>query len=239
MTVVRTGCASWSIPRAAAADFPAEGSHLQRYAAVFNAVEINSSFYRPHQPRTYARWAADVPDDFRFSVKAPRRVTHERRLDDCAEPMAQFAGGTAALGAKLGCVLVQLPPSLDFDAATARAFFKLARRHFDCMIACEARHASWFSDAATRLLEKAGVTRVIADPAKGQPGEHVPTTPGAYVRLHGSPRVYYSSYEDEALDRYAALLARADGESWCVFDNTASGASVPNAVALLRRLGPG
>jgi uncharacterized protein YecE (DUF72 family) len=239
MALARIGCAGWSIPKAAGAAFPGEGSHLQRYAAVLNAAEINSSFYRPHQPQTYERWAASVPEDFRFAVKAPKRMTHELRLQDCAEAMRQFAAETAGLGAKLGCVLVQLPPGLQLDAAAAAGFFALAREHFGGMIACEARHPSWFGDEATALLQAAQVTRVIADPPKGQPGPHVATTGATYARLHGSPRVYYSSYEDSFLDQAAASLAGRVGDghdAWCIFDNTASGAAAANAVALLQRL---
>lgn len=239
MAVVRIGCAGWSIPRAVGGDFPAGDSHLQRYAAVFNAAEINSSFYRPHQPQTYERWAASVPRDFRFAVKAPKRMTHEQRLEDCAEPMQRFAAEVAGLDAKLGCVLVQLPPSLQFDAVAADGFFALARQHFGCMLACEARHPSWFGDAATALLSDAAVTRVIADPPKGQPGPHIATTATTYARLHGSPRVYFSSYEDEFLDQAAVSLAGRAGDghdAWCIFDNTASGAATANAIALLRRL---
>ncbi|KQV84650.1 hypothetical protein ASD15_05580 [Massilia sp. Root351] len=239
MAVVRIGCAGWSIPRAASGDFPAEGSHLQRYAAVFNAAEINSSFYRPHQPQVYARWAASVPDDFRFAVKAPKQMTHELRLADCTEAMQRFAGEAAGLGAKLGCVLVQLPPSLQFDPALAATFFTLARQHFGCMLACEARHSSWFGGAATALLSDVAVTRVTADPPAGQPGPHVATTATTYARLHGSPRVYFSSYDGEFLDQAAVSLAGRAGnghDAWCIFDNTASGAATANAVALLQRL---
>ena len=77
---IQVGCAGWSVPRATWPEFPDAGTHLQRYAARFNAVEINSSFYRPHQTATYARWAASVPDPFRFSVKLPKTITHQQRL---------------------------------------------------------------------------------------------------------------------------------------------------------------
>ena len=107
------------------------------------------------------------------------------------------------------------------------------------MVACEARHSSWFADAATVALTAAGVTRVIADPAKGQSGDHVPTTDAIYTRLHGSPRIYYSAYSPE----YLAQLARdiqvhqaAGRQVWCVFDNTASGAATANARDVQRAL---
>ncbi len=233
------GCAGWTIPREAAPSFAAEGSHLERYAGTFSAVEINSCFHRPHQRKTYARWADSVPDGFRFSVKVPRSITHEARLVGVDELVLRFADEAGALGDKLGCVLAQLPPKLEFDAAIAAAFFTLLKASFGCMLACEARHPSWFGDEATALLSGAGVTRVIADPAKGQPGPHVATTADLYVRLHGSPRVYYSSYDTGYITHLAhdvALQAQAGRNAWIIFDNTASGAAVPNALDMLGAL---
>jgi uncharacterized protein YecE (DUF72 family) len=235
MTLTRLGCAGWSISREAAPSFTGSGSHLERYAAVFNAVEINSSFYRPHQPQTYARWADSVPADFRFAVKLPRSITHERRLKDIDAPLAQFATEAGTLGDKLGCVLVQLPPSLALDAATADDFLHRLRGHFNGMLACEARHASWFSDDASALLQRHRITRVIADPPAGKPGPYVPTTDDGYVRLHGSPRIYYSSYDEAYLSSVAKWLAERD--AWCIFDNTASGAAIGNALQLRSALG--
>ena len=238
--ICRIGCAGWTIPREVAAAFPDGGSHLERYAKVFGGVEINSSFYRPHRQQTYARWADSVPDDFRFSVKLPRAISHDAGLRDIDALLAQFASEVSALGGKLGCVLVQLPPKLAFDESVAADFFGLAADAFGCMIACEARHPSWFAPEATALLTANAVTRVIADPAKGQPGEHLPTSADIYVRLHGSPRIYYSSYSNDYLldlGRNMAGHAQAGRDVWCIFDNTASGASVPNALALRDALG--
>jgi uncharacterized protein YecE (DUF72 family) len=230
------GCAGWTIPKEAADRFQGPGSHLERYAAVFNVTEINSSFHRPHRAQTYERWAASVPAGFRFSVKLPRTITHDARLAGIDEPLERFAQEAGALGNKLGCLLVQLPPKLAFDARVAEDFFERLQGRFGCMVACEARHPSWFADGATDLLRERGVTRVIADPAVGQAGPHVPTTATIYVRLHGSPRVYYSSYPPEYLQALAADMAvhNAAGRTvWCIFDNTASGAAVPNALTLL------
>ncbi|MGZ8413013.1 MAG: DUF72 domain-containing protein, partial [Gemmatirosa sp.] len=102
----RIGTAGWSLPKAEQHAFPGEGTHLERYAARFPAVEINSSFYRPHRPATYARWAASVPADFRFAVKVPRTITHERRLRDVDDLLDAFLGEARGLGASLGCLLV-------------------------------------------------------------------------------------------------------------------------------------
>jgi uncharacterized protein YecE (DUF72 family) len=234
MTPTLIGCAGWNLSRAAAADFPPDGSQLQRYAAVLNAVEINSSFYRPHQPQTYARWADSTPDGFRFAVKLPRTITHQQRLAQPDALLDRFAAEAGALGGKLGCVLVQLPPSLQLDAGLASGLFAALAARFGCMLACEARHPTWFSDDATALLKAHGVTRVIADPPAGQPGPHVPTTGAVYVRLHGSPRIYASLYSDQQLQDVAATLAgRMPGSTgWCIFDNTMSGLQTQQALRL-------
>ena len=236
------GCAGWSIPTECSAAFPAAGSHLERYAAVFGAVEINSSFYRPHRASTYARWADSVPDDFVFSVKLPRAITHEARLVGIDAVQTRFLGEVSALGAKLGCVLVQLPPSLAFDARVAGEFFAGMRARFSCVLACEARHRSWFSEAATDLLISEGITRVYADPPKGQEGAFLATTGTLYARLHGSPRIYYSSYDSAYLKQVAAGMQQHTGAGrtvWTIFDNTASGAAVANALQVVAIAPPG
>jgi uncharacterized protein YecE (DUF72 family) len=230
------GCAGWGLSKESAAAFPAEGSHLERYAAVFPAVEINSSFYRPHQPQTYARWAASTPPAFRFSVKLPKSITHEAKLQDADELLDRFAREAGELGEKLGCVLVQLPPSGVFQADIVDDFLPRLRERFGCQLACEARHPTWFGTDATALLRAHGVTRVIADPAAGQPGPHVPTTDVTYLRLHGTPRIYYSSYPPEFLrdvERQIAEKIQNGADFWCIFDNTAEGHAVPNALAVL------
>jgi uncharacterized protein YecE (DUF72 family) len=233
------GCAGWSLHKDVAIDFPEEGSHLERYAAVFPAVEINSSFYRPHQPQTYARWAASVPPDFRFSVKLPKAITHEARMRDADALLDRFAHEAGHLGAKLGCVLIQLPPKGVFDEEVARDFLPRLRQRLGCMLALEGRHPTWFSDAATGVLREHGVTRVIADPPAGQPGPHVPTTAAGYLRLHGTPKVYYSNYPPACLEQVARrieALTLGGADCWCIFDNTAAFAAVPNALDVLRAL---
>lgn len=235
------GCAGWSIPGADRAAFTAQGSHLEKYASVFGAVEINSSFYRPHQRKTYEKWAACVPGDFRFSVKLPRTITHDAKLIAFEPMLEQFAGEVEGLGDKLGCVLVQLPPKLECDGERAQAFFARLAERFRCTLALEARNASWFTGEASEMLARLDITRVIADPPKGQDGPHVPTTSTIYARLHGSPRVYYSSYEPGYLAQLAhdmRVHAAAGRTVWTIFDNTASGASMPNALAVVRAAPP-
>lgn len=234
---ILVGCAGWSLSGAVQPQFPGDGSHLERYAAVLPAVEINSSFYRPHRPATYARWRDSVPPSFRFSVKLPKAITHERRLRDCGEEIDVFLDAASNLGDRFGCLLVQMPPSLPFDADTAGDLFSRLRDKLDASIACEPRHQSWFGPEAAELMARFEVSRVLADPQVAVDPAPVVFERTVYVRLHGSPVIYHSDYPAALLAKNAAwLLAqhRLGREVWCIFDNTASGAAVPNALATLR-----
>lgn len=237
MAQIRIGCAGWSISKQHAALFPSAGSQLERYAQRFNAVEINSSFYRPHLPATYARWAATTPGDFLFAVKMPKAITHTRRLAGATEPLERFLAEVGQLGAKLGPLLVQLPPSLAFATGVAGTFFTLLRERFAGAVTCEPRHPSWFSAEAEALLLAFRVARVAADPAI------VPAAamPGgwrglAYYRLHGSPEMYASAYSKTYLDALAQQLSLLAAPAWCIFDNTALGAATTDALELRARL---
>ena len=237
------GTAAWSIPRDVAAAFPGEGQQLERYARQLHCVEINSSFYRPHRVGTYARWAGMTPPGFRFAVKLPRAITHDARLRAAREPLRAFLAETAGLGAKLRVLLVQLPPSLAYEARVARTFFTLLRESWDGAVACEPRHASWFEPQADRALASMRISRVAADPARSEaaarPGGWLgPAGDGAgallYWRWHGSPRMYWSNYDASWLARQAAQLEAwpIGAERWTIFDNTAAGAATANALAL-------
>lgn len=227
------GTAGWAIPRVVAEQFPEQGAGLERYAARFNAVEINSTFYRSPRQSTYARWVAATPPDFRFSVKLPKAITHGARLVDAGLMLEAFRRKALQLGDKLGPVLVQLPPSLAFDAAVAEPFFAELREVWPEAAVCEPRHPSWFETGADALMCAYRVGRVAADPMRhptaGMPGGWKGVR---YWRLHGSPRIYYSSYDDAALRALAADLKAAPGETWCMFDNTASGAATANALSI-------
>lgn len=240
MSEIRIGCVSWTVPKVHADRFPDTGSHLERYAARFDAVEINTSFYRHHMATTYARWAAAVPESFRFAVKMSREITHVRRLIDVDEPLDRFLDAVAALGDRLGPLLVQMPPSLRHDAETASTFFTLLRRRFAGAVACEPRHPSWFTPEAETLLAAHSVTRVAADPPPAPEAGTPGGWPGVrYYRLHGSPKIYHSAYPPETLDHLAASLAReaATGSPiWCIFDNTVLGAATTDALSMVERM---
>jgi uncharacterized protein YecE (DUF72 family) len=221
--------AAWSIPKEVADRFAKEGSSLTRYASVFEGVEINSTFYRRHKTSTFARWAESVPDSFRFSVKIPKEITHTRAMKDVAEPFETFLDDIAPLGEKRGPLLCQLPPSLAFDVDALETAFKTIRNADNGPIMIEVRHKSWVSAEVLDLLKGYAIDRVLADPAPVWPAEDFDTPP-KYVRLHGKPKIYYSSYTDDEIKSFSKLLAP---DSWCVFDNTASGAAIENALTML------
>lgn len=232
---VRVGTAGWSIPAQHRDAFDDGASVLARYATRLDAVEINSSFYRPHQRKTYERWAASVPENFLFSVKLPRVVTHEHALRGAAAPLHRFVDECTGLGGKLGVVLVQLPPGLAFDGRVAAPFFAMLRRRLPAgvHIVCEPRHASWLHASASRILTAHGVNRVGADPSPIA-ADASPSDFGTcrYWRLHGSPKIYYSPYAREAFAVFAAQArcASALAPAWVVFDNTALGHAVADAL---------
>jgi uncharacterized protein YecE (DUF72 family) len=241
MTRLRLGTAGWSIPRDAAEAFPAQGSLLERYAARLDAVEINTTFYRPHMPRTFERWAASTPPDFRFAVKLARSVTHEARLSPAQGVLEAAVGQALLLGAKLGPLLIQLPPSLTFHAAIADRFFARLRTLLDGPVVCEPRHLSWFGPEPEALLAAHRVARAAADPAVCAEAARPGGWPGlAYWRLHGSPRIYFSAYGPAFLKALAqAVDDQSADEVWCIFDNTASGAAMTDTLRLQTLLASG
>lgn len=178
-----------------------------------------------------------MPAGFRFSAKLPRAITHDARLRGTGDALSAFLDSVAGLGPKLGGLLVQLPPSLVFDARTASTFLAMLRRRTTVPVACEPRHPSWFAPGVEALWTRYSVTRVAADPAR------VPTAADAggaavhwrYWRWHGSPRIYYSGYSAEALARLAGHLRHAGrrvAPAWCILDNTAGGHAVADAARL-------
>jgi uncharacterized protein YecE (DUF72 family) len=236
--MIHIGTAGWSNPPQERANRAAGLSHLQYYAGRFNAVEINSSFYRPHKQSTYARWSESTPARFRFSVKAPRSVTHDCALRHCRKELTQFLLEISGLGRKLRVILVQTPASLAFDARSVNRFFTSLCAAAPCRVVCEPRHPSWFSARAEATLTRYGVARVAADPAKvvaaAEPGG---ASDLVYFRLHGSPRMYYSAYSCAYLrDLRLKIRTQSGTEAWCIFDNTALHASWDNALQL--RNGP-
>lgn len=182
-----------------------------------------------------------MPGSFRFSCKLAKAITHERRLIDCSDLLAQAVAEMRGLGHGLAVILVQLPPSLAFEEKNAAAFFRALRALWDGDIACEPRHSSWLEADADSLMAGEGVARVAADPAK-DPRFAVPggSADLAYWRWHGSPVIYRSSYDDGRLEALTRTLAASPAKRvWCIFDNTASGAGTGDALKLKHLLDSG
>jgi uncharacterized protein YecE (DUF72 family) len=237
------GTAGWTLPEPHAHHFPTPGeaklTHLQRYAQRLNGVEINSSFHRPHQRKTWDRWAAATPDDFRFAVKIPKTITHTAKLINTGALLQAFLEQATGLGEKLGPLLIQLPPSLAYLEGLAHEFLTTLRELYTGLIALEPRHATWFTQPADRLLRSFAIARVAADPPKGSP---LAAAPGGwqalhYYRLHGSPRTYYSNYTQQQLNTLAQTLRQSTTPTWVIFDNTALGHATANALELQRLVG--
>lgn len=177
-----------------------------------------------------------TPSDFRFAVKMPRTITHDAKLKRTRPLVQRFLDEAAGLGEKLGPILVQLPPSLDFNARTAHAFFTLLRQTWAGEVVCEPRHETWFTDKSNALLDGYRVARVAADPPRIEAAQRPGGWRGVtYYRLHGSPRTYWSRYPAARIGRWAADLRAAEpsSETWCIFDNTASGAAIENALEMV------
>jgi uncharacterized protein YecE (DUF72 family) len=237
-SAIRIATAGWAMPPSATPRdrLSRADTALARYARVLPATELNSSFHRHHRPSTYARWAESTPAAFRFALKLPKAITHDARLElGAALPVLdRFLGEAGELGARRGPLLVQLPPSLAFEPARVEAFLVALRERWSNGVACEPRHASWFEADADALLVAHQVARVAADPARVPAASEPGGWDGlAYVRWHGSPRTYYSSYAEQQLvglaARLRALAAGPAEDVWCVFDNTAAGAALGNA----------
>ncbi len=236
--MVYSGCATWQLPKSIQPKFPGEGTHLVRYGRQLPAVEINSSFYKHHRRQLYEKWASEVPADFRFAVKVPRELTHNRKLES-TEGLDVFLEEISGLGDKLGVLLLQLPPSLKFEPQTVASFLNSLRKNFSGGIVCEPRHRSWFAKEPEELLEAFQVSRVAADPPPVRGADR----PGGwkwrvYYRLHGRPRRFYSAYEDDFLEELAGQLREHDkyAETWCIFNNTASEAGLENGLQMRKML---
>jgi uncharacterized protein YecE (DUF72 family) len=169
----------------------------------------------------------------------PRTITHDLKLQNARASFVAFLEQTEGLAEKRGPLLVQLPPSLAFDASIVTAFLDVIRTVYNGPMVCEPRHTTWFSSDVASLLQRYAISRVAADP----PPVTEATLPAgwshiAYFRLHGSPRKYWSRYDEKEIATLAMTIRRLAkaAEVWCVFDNTASGAALENAWELRERL---
>jgi len=245
----------------------AQKKELAYASSHVTSIEINGSFYSLQKPASWRAWRDGTPEEFVFSVKGPRFITHIKRLRDVHEPLANFfAQGILALGAKLGCVLWQLPPNLEFDPIAVEAFLRqlpttttdaaalaqhrearmTGREHLETDAhrplrhAMEVRNTTFDDPRFFALLDQYGVASVLADTAGKWPRIDRETGDFSYVRLHGDQVLYESGYDDAALDAWAARVVGwldAGRDAYVYFDNDVKVRAPVDAMGLIRRLG--
>ena len=237
---LRIGTSGWSYRHWRGVLYPVGAKspdYLRLYARVFATVELNASFYRMQRAETYRKQAEAVPEGFVLAVKAHRSITHEMRLEGVETRWREFVSSAAALGEKLGPVLLQLPPSFHCRPDLLEAFLG-ERRRDRCeapRLAFEFRHASWFDSGIIGLLRAHGAALVVADSSRYPRAPLEITAPLAYLRFHGLEALFASSYSDAQLREWARRIREwlaAGLDVYAYFNNDAEGCAVRNALRL-------
>nr|WP_274635979.1 DUF72 domain-containing protein [Microbacterium bovistercoris] len=239
---MRIGTSGWSYDHWRGVLYPPgtpAARRLEVYADEFDTVELNASFYHWPRAEMFATWRDRVPEGFLFTVKAPRGLTHARRLRDPEEWMPRLADGMAALGDRAGFLLFQLPAATERDDERLAAL--LAAMPPQIRVAVELRHPSWDDDAVYALLESRGAAYCVMSGA-GLPCVPRATAETVYLRFHGPhpEQLYTDSYSDAELERWADRIGRWRGSGHDVvasFNNDLGGAAVRDARRLRALVG--
>ncbi|MBC7358459.1 MAG: DUF72 domain-containing protein [Desulfacinum sp.] len=217
---VRIGTSGWIYKHWQKRFYPAgvpQRKWLEYYAQIFDTVELNATFYRLPSENTFEGWRLRTPEGFLWAVKAPRTITHHRRLKDAAGDLERFLSRCALLGPKLGPVLFQLPPSLPYDAQLFSHFAGLLHGVNQAVV--EVRHPSWLNDGFFQQLRTHGIAFCLSDTAGRYPYAEVITASFVYIRLHGSRTLYASCYSEEELRRWAEKILGWQRAAYVYFDN--------------------
>jgi uncharacterized protein YecE (DUF72 family) len=241
-STVRVGCSGWQYKHWRGDFYPVDlpqARWFEHYAAQFDTVEINNSFYRLPEAATFAAWRGRAPRGFVFAVKASRFLTHMKKLKDPRDPLKRFFSRARRLDGMLGPVLYQLPPRWPVNLERLETFLRELPRPGRHTI--EFREPSWYQDAVLRLLEKYRVALCLHD-MQGSASEKITVGPFVYVRFHGATK-YSGRYSDEVLERWAEWLAARAREGrrvFAYFNNDVGGHAPRDAVrlreAIVRRL---
>jgi uncharacterized protein YecE (DUF72 family) len=232
------GCSGWEYKHWRGDFYPADLPRtrwFERYAAVFDTVEINNTFYRLPEESTFAAWAARAPAGFIYAVKASRFLTHMKKLKDPEEPLDRLFSRMRPLGRHLGPVLYQLPPGWKLDRARLEQFLQVlpvGARHV-----LEFRDPTWYADDVLAMLERYGVSLCLHDMPGSATGRHR-VGPIVYARFHGASGQYSGAYSTARLDSWAAWLqdARNSGADVYAYFNNDVGGHAPRNALTLRRL---
>jgi uncharacterized protein YecE (DUF72 family) len=235
----RVGCSGWQYKHWRGDFYPGElpqSKWFEHYAATFDTVEINNTFYRLPERATFASWARRAPRGFEFAVKASRFLTHMKKLKDPDEPLDRLFSRMRALDVHLGPVLYQLPPGWKVDADRFRTFLEALPRGARHVV--EFRDPSWYGAEIRELLAKHRVALCLHDMPGSAPGRDA-TGPFVYVRFHGATSKYGGAYSDARLRGWAEWLnARRDEgcDVYAYFNNDVGGHAPRDAVTLRRVL---
>ena len=237
---IHVGCSGWNYRHWRGRFYPekmAVKSWFGHYASVFGTVELNTSFYHLPKPDTFTKWRDQAPEGFRYAVKAPRFITHMKKLKDCAEPVAEFLRRARHLGATIGPILYQLPPRWACNTARLEEFVALLPG--DLAHVFEFREKSWLTDEVLALLDARDVSFCVHDMA-GSTTERWAAGPIAYVRFHGGVGKYWGRYADEALLGWSDWIveqSRSGRDVWCYFNNDIDAHAIHDALTLRAMVG--
>ncbi|MDP4275974.1 MAG: DUF72 domain-containing protein [Bacteroidota bacterium] len=233
------GTSGWSYKHWAGIFYPENvkpAGYLEYYTTNFNSVELNSSFYHLPMKKTIAGWVSRTPEPFVFCPKMSRYVTHLKRLVNVEESLNLYFDVFEGMKARLGPVLIQLPPGLPFDKQLLNNFIGiLTGKYSTYRFAIEARHKSWFTDDCFKLLGQYNIALVIADSGKRYPYYEVVTADFVYFRFHGHEQLYASDYSEQELQDYAGKIIswlKENHEVWAFFNNDYQGFAPKNAKRL-------
>lgn len=227
------GTSGWNYPHWRKIIYPDNlktSEWLSFYSSYFQTTEVNVTFYRDVRKSTFERWFTQVGDNFLFSVKMPRIITHYKRLNSDKGTITKFLHSISPLKEKLGAILIQLPPSLKFDRELFKRFFELL--DFRYRYAIEVRNKTFFDESFLNILKTYNIALCIADSAKRYPYFEDITADFIYVRLHGSERLYASEYSEEELNTWAQKIQKWNRPSFIYFNNDLSGYAFKNALRL-------
>jgi uncharacterized protein YecE (DUF72 family) len=215
-----------------------EKSRFCYYASLFNSIEVNSSFYKIPQAKTVTKWAEDVPDDFRFTFKLWRGITHEKGLAFNPADIIRFMDAIQGTGSRKGCLLVQLPPLAKVNLMPQLQDLIGCVQNADpedtWKIALEFRHSSWYTDKLLQFVKSNELSIVIQDiPASATPLQYA-TSDTVYLRFHGPGGKYRGSYPDDVLTEYSTYIRewQEEGKAVYVYFNNTMGDAVQNLITL-------
>ncbi len=234
---IRIGTSGWRYTHWAKRFYPPglqKNKWFEYLSSVFDTVEVNATFYRQLSPTVFKQWTTYTPDNFCFSVKANRLITHIKRLKDVRTPLHCFLNSLKPLNGKIGALLFQFPPSLAYDPLLINGFLNCLRttRH----TAIEIRHPSFLNTSFFQALQERNIAFCWSDTAGRYPYAEEITANFLYIRLHGSPKLYYSSYSDDFLKKLAQKLRTIQKDAFIYFDNDAEGHAPANALTLKKIL---